>query len=92
VLANCDLTDGGSLISGADPIVQQIQVVIGNIAEFRVPHKLLGAQHGDRLRLRFSLWREKLPVDALPVEGWLDLRISSDAELEENTYNFSIEN
>jgi hypothetical protein len=66
--------------------------VIGNILEFRIPHKILEAQPGNRIRLRFSLWREKLPVDALPVEGWLDLRISSDAELEENTYNYSLEN
>jgi alpha-amylase/alpha-mannosidase (GH57 family) len=92
VLANCDLTAGNTLTCGSDPVAQQIQVVIGNLFECRVPHKLLGAQHGDRLRLRFSLWREKLPVDALPVEGWLDLRISSDAELEENTYNYGAEN
>ena len=92
VLANCDFTTGNSLTCGNDPIAQQIQVFIGNIFEFRIPHQILGAQYGDKLRLRFSLWREKLPVDALPVEGWLDLRISSDAELEENTYNYSVDN
>jgi alpha-amylase/alpha-mannosidase (GH57 family) len=75
-----------------NPLAHEIQVVIGNILEFRIPHKILEAQPGNRIRLRFSLWREKLPVDALPVEGWLDLRISSDAELEENTYNYSLEN
>jgi len=92
VLANCDLTAGNAITCGADPVAQQIQVVIGNLFECRLPHKILGAQHGDCLRIRFSLWREKLPVDALPVEGWLDLRVASDAELEENTYNYSVEN
>ena len=91
VLAHCDLTIGNSGITGQDNAAQQIQVVIGTIFEFAIPHSVLGAQHGDRLRLRFSLWREKLPLDALPVEGWLDLRISSDAELEENIYNYSAE-
>jgi alpha-amylase/alpha-mannosidase (GH57 family) len=92
VLANCDLTAGNAITCGADPLAQQIQVVIGNLFECRLPHQILDAQHGDCLRIRFSLWREKLPVDALPVEGWLDLRVASDAELEENTYNYSVEN
>jgi hypothetical protein len=26
-----------------------------------------------RLRLRFSVWQNHLPVDALPVEGWIEL-------------------
>ncbi len=33
------------------------------------------------LRLRFSLWQNRLPVDALPVEGWIDLQLLSEAEL-----------
>jgi alpha-amylase/alpha-mannosidase (GH57 family) len=33
------------------------------------------------LRLRFSLWQNRLPVDALPVEGWIDLQLVSEAEL-----------
>jgi len=31
-----------------------------------------------RLRLRFSLWQNGLPSDALPVEGWIDLRLLSE--------------
>ena len=34
-----------------------------------------------RLRLRFSLWQNGLPVDALPVEGWIELQLVSEAEL-----------
>jgi hypothetical protein len=92
VLANCDLTAGNAITCGANTAAQQIEVVIGYLLEFRIPHEILGAEHGDFLRLRFSLWREKLPLDALPVEGWLELRISSDSELEENIYNYSVEN
>ncbi len=32
-----------------------------------------------RLRLRFSLWQNRLPVDALPVEGWIELQLLSEA-------------
>jgi hypothetical protein len=35
-----------------------------------------------RLKLRFSLWHNGLPVDALPMEGWIELRLVSEAELE----------
>jgi len=34
-----------------------------------------------RLRLRFSLWQNGLPVDALPVEGWMELQLLSEPDL-----------
>ena len=34
-----------------------------------------------RLKLRFSLWHNRLPVDALPVEGWVELQLVSEWEL-----------
>ena len=34
-----------------------------------------------RLRLRFSLWHNRLPVDAMPAEGWIELQLLSEAEL-----------
>jgi len=34
-----------------------------------------------RLRLRFSLWQNRLPVDALPVEGWIELQLVSELEM-----------
>jgi hypothetical protein len=34
-----------------------------------------------RLKLRFSLWHNRLPVDALPMEGWIELQLVSEAEL-----------
>ncbi|MGB9075005.1 MAG: glycoside hydrolase family 57 protein [Terriglobales bacterium] len=35
-----------------------------------------------RLRLRFSLWRNHLPVDALPVEGWIELELLTEGDLQ----------
>jgi alpha-amylase/alpha-mannosidase (GH57 family) len=34
-----------------------------------------------RLRVRFSLWQNRLPVDALPLEGWIELQLLSEASL-----------
>ena len=34
-----------------------------------------------RVKLRFSLWMNRLPVDALPMEGWIELQLLSEPEL-----------
>ncbi len=34
-----------------------------------------------KVRLRFSLWQNRLPVDSLPLEGWIELHIVSEGEL-----------
>jgi len=47
--------------------------------------KVRGPESSDvltvRLRLRFSLWQNHLPVDALPVEGWMDLELLTEEDL-----------
>jgi alpha-amylase/alpha-mannosidase (GH57 family) len=35
----------------------------------------------NKLRLRFSLWQNRLPVDSLPLEGWIELAVLSEGEL-----------
>jgi len=34
-----------------------------------------------RIRLRLSLWQNRLPVDALPLEGWIELHLLEEGEL-----------
>ena len=59
-----------------------VEVAIGEIFEMRVPFDVIGAQHGSRIRLRFAVWRDQLPADSLPVEGWIDLYALTEEELE----------
>jgi len=66
-----------------------VEVALEKILEMRVPFDLIGAQPGSRIRLRFAIWREHLPVDALPLEGWIDLHALTEEELETNLYSFS---
>jgi hypothetical protein len=40
-----------------------------------------------RLRLRFSLWQDHLPVDALPLEGWIELQLLSEHDLAALAYS-----
>jgi len=35
----------------------------------------------NKLRLRFSLWQNALPIDALPEEGWMELPLLSQQDL-----------
>jgi alpha-amylase/alpha-mannosidase (GH57 family) len=65
------------------------EAALDEIFEFRIPFELIGAQPGSRIRLRFAIWREHLPVDALPLEGWIDLFALPEEELEGHLYSFS---
>jgi hypothetical protein len=72
--------------------VQQIRVAMGGPFEFRLPLGILYAVPpkpgtGDsisasKLRLRFSIWKNGLPLDALPVEGWMELLLLAEDEME----------
>ncbi len=71
-----------------------LQVALGRSLEFKLPLTLLSAArsghdgHGDaspvtkpavtKLRLRVSLWQNRLPVDALPEEGWIELQAEAE--------------
>jgi alpha-amylase/alpha-mannosidase (GH57 family) len=66
-----------------------VEVALDQIFEFRIPFALIGAGQGSRIRLRFAIWRDHLPVDSLPLEGWIDLFAVPEEELSENLYNFS---
>jgi alpha-amylase/alpha-mannosidase (GH57 family) len=72
------------------------RVALARNFEFRIPLTLLlaaplqiekvRATKGSdpltvRLRLRFSLWQNHLPVDALPVEGWIELEVLAEEDL-----------
>jgi alpha-amylase/alpha-mannosidase (GH57 family) len=72
------------------------KVVLARNFEFRLPltwllaaplnlQKARGTTSAEslttRLRLRFSLWKNRLPVDALPLEGWIELELLAEEDL-----------
>jgi alpha-amylase/alpha-mannosidase (GH57 family) len=65
---------------------EQLEMRLLKILEFKMPLNCVGAEQGDTVRLRFSLWRERLPIDALPLEGWIDLKVTSDEELRASVF------
>jgi alpha-amylase/alpha-mannosidase (GH57 family) len=58
-----------------------LRVRLESIFEAQVPLRLLGVRQGAGLRVRFSLWRDRLPLDALPQEGSIELRVLPEEEL-----------
>jgi alpha-amylase/alpha-mannosidase (GH57 family) len=68
-----------------------VSVALGRAFEFRLPLGLLyavspesptsAAPVAKQIRLRFSIWQNRLPVDALPVEGWMELQLLSERDL-----------
>jgi hypothetical protein len=70
---------------------QQIGFAMGGTFEFRLPLAMLYAVppkagssdsiSATKLRLRFSVWKNGLPLDALPVEGWMELLLLAEEEM-----------
>ena len=75
---------------------EAVRVALARNFEFRLPlswllaaplelQKVRGPKSSEflttRLRLRFSLWKNRLPVDALPVEGWIELELLGEDDL-----------
>jgi alpha-amylase/alpha-mannosidase (GH57 family) len=52
------------------------------LAAHAPPDQKDGVAATSRLRLRFSLWQNGLPADALPPEGWIELQLLSEAEMD----------
>ena len=86
--------DAIALASSAEPS-NEVKVVLFRNFEFKLPLAWLLANPPSsvpaagkistpivtRVRLRFSLWQNRLPVDALPVEGWIELPLLSEEDL-----------
>jgi alpha-amylase/alpha-mannosidase (GH57 family) len=74
---------GWTLTEGAQPLGQDNSIRVGfaSIFECQVPLKLLKTEPGSTLRVRFSVWRDGLPVDALPQEGAIDVLVAAESEL-----------
>ena len=95
-LASSQDAGAGPVRSGAVDGGGQARVALVRNFEFRVPlswlqaaplnlEKVRGSRLSDllvtRLRVRFSLWRNHLPLDALPVEGWIELELLMEEDL-----------
>ncbi|MGA8428526.1 MAG: glycoside hydrolase family 57 protein [Candidatus Sulfotelmatobacter sp.] len=92
-----EIGNDGSLIASSAKADERFKVALLRNFEFKLPLDcLLNESSGapsteaqraatsaaSKLRLRFSLWQNRLPVDALPPEGWIELQLLSEAEMD----------
>ncbi|PYX18226.1 MAG: glycoside hydrolase [Acidobacteria bacterium] len=73
--------DENQLLATSQESSSVATLALGKNFEFKLPLDWLQAENATKLRLRFSLWRQGLPVDALPLEGWIELQLVSEEEL-----------
>jgi hypothetical protein len=59
-----------------------VECAFSRVLELRIALPSLGISKGSGLRFQFSLWREGLPMDAAPQQGWLEMRTTDPAEME----------
>jgi hypothetical protein len=58
-----------------------VECAFARILEVRLSLAALGVRQGHGLRFQFSLWQGGLPMDAVPQQGWLELRTTDPGEL-----------
>ena len=52
-----------------------------SIFECQIPLKMIVTTLGTLLRIRFSLWSDRLPLDALPEEGSIEIQVVPRSDL-----------
>jgi alpha-amylase/alpha-mannosidase (GH57 family) len=85
--------DKAQSLANSESSSDEVAVALHRNFEFKLPLQWLlavpvasangtpPAPVATRLRLRFSLWQNGLPADALPLEGWMELELRSEEDL-----------
>jgi hypothetical protein len=59
------------------------QAALRRVLEVRVPLKTAAVAKGAGLKFQFSLWQGGLPIDAIPQQGWIEMKTTDPEELAE---------
>lgn len=59
----------------------EIEVALGRVLEMRIPFVQLKSKIGDKLQFRCSIWKDSLPLGALPAEGAIEITRVTEREL-----------
>lgn len=58
-----------------------VDCALGRVLEVRVGLHALAIPAGKGLRFQFSLWHGGLPIDAVPQQGWIEMRTTNPVEM-----------
>ena len=77
--------NGAAQITGtklaAAPGGQPVECAFARVLEARISLESMGVARGGGLRFQFSLWQSGLPMDAVPQQGWLEMRTTDPLEM-----------
>ncbi len=58
-----------------------VECAFARILEVKIPLEAVGVAPGAGVRFQFSLWQGGLPLDAIPQQGWVEMRTTDPAEV-----------
>jgi alpha-amylase/alpha-mannosidase (GH57 family) len=82
-------TASGEVVLASSRNPSGIKMALARILELQLPLAMLAAQQGQKINLRFTLWRQGLPLDALPADGSMELEIATEEQLANNIFSYS---
>jgi alpha-amylase/alpha-mannosidase (GH57 family) len=71
----------GMQLAAASETDQPVECAFARVLEARISLVSMGVTRGCGLRFQFSLWQGGLPMDAVPQEGWIEMRTTDPAEM-----------
>jgi hypothetical protein len=72
--------NGGQVVEKLDP---PAEASLHSVLEVRIPLAVIAVKNGGGLRFQFSLWHGGLPIDAVPLQGWIEMKTTDPIELAE---------
>ncbi len=79
--------NGKKMVVASSEEPKGVEAAMQKLFEFKMPFELIGAELESDINMRFVAIRDGLPLDALPVEGSLDLKVQPEEELAMNAYS-----
>jgi alpha-amylase/alpha-mannosidase (GH57 family) len=71
----------GMKLAAPPPEGQPVECAFARVLEARISLESMGVARGGGLRFQFSLWQSGLPMDAVPQQGWLEMRTTDPLEM-----------
>jgi alpha-amylase/alpha-mannosidase (GH57 family) len=72
---------GMSLPDAGRGVKDAAECALRRVLELRVSLKALGVKPGAGVRFQLSLWKGGLPIDAIPQQGWIEMRTTDPVEM-----------
>ena len=77
----CAQSEGSENGNRPNNLNQELKASFERVLRAKLPLSALGATLGDTLLLRFSIFRDQLPLDSLPTQGWMELPIIGEEQM-----------